>query len=193
MFVFAHGNVVIFDIDETIRDSSKRLYLIDEIKKIKEKRMLVEKKSVEDTLLIEKSNSLWHDFFVLGSKDEPKKDVIELVNLYYKKGFTVKFLTGAPEKYRSETLDYLNHNNVLFHELKMRKDNVHIPDFILKPSSLAKYNNVNSVFATYDDREQVNIGYLKKGVKNVYLVDKYFDLKEHLIYLKEQFNVDLLS
>ncbi|MFK5284307.1 hypothetical protein ACI3PL_32475, partial [Lacticaseibacillus paracasei] len=46
----------------------------------------------------------------------------------------------------------------------MRSKGVHIPDYILKPSWVAKYIGIERVEEIFDDREKVLEGFRKKGL-----------------------------
>ena len=172
--------IVLFDIDDTIRDASHRLHVRDEIIKLNEKKKEYEKGSEMSVVIEQKTDSLWNDFFRLGAQDKPRKDMIELCNSYHDMGFEVKFRTGASDKYREETIQFLKDNGVKYHELRMRKEGVKIPAKNLKPSWITKYDGAENVFATYDDLEEVNEKYRKKGVVDTILVTRDFDVAQHV-------------
>lgn len=178
--------IVLFDIDDTVRFAEHRLHIRDEIINIQEQRKEVEKGSDLFNTMSERIDNLWDDFFVAGLQDEPRKDMISLCNKYYDLGFEVKFRTGATAKYQKETHDYLTSNGAKFHELRMRKIGVRIPDHVLKPAWIPKYDGAENVFASYDDREPVNAKYAGKGVVDVILVTKDFDVEKHLNEFKDK-------
>lgn len=184
-------NIVIFDIDDTIRDAEGRYEIREEILQLTERKKAVEKKSEEYISLDKEIQKKWKVFFEEGFNDKPMKETIALCNLFYDNGFKVLFRTGASEEFKDKTLEYFKKHNIKFTDLKMRKVNVRIPDYRLKPAWVAKYDNVDDIFMIYDDREQVNEGYRSKGVKNTFLVKKDFSLKEHLKYLKDEFGLVL--
>jgi len=178
--------IVLFDIDDTVRFAEHRLHIRDEIINIQDQRKEVEKGSDLFNTMSERIDNLWDDFFVAGLQDEPRKDMISLCNKYYDLGFEVKFRTGATAKYQKETQDYLTSNGAKFHELRMRKIGVRIPDHVLKPAWIPKYDGAENVFASYDDREPVNAKYAGKGVVDVILVTKDFDVEKHLNEFKDK-------
>jgi len=184
--------IVLFDIDDTVRLADHRMPIRDEILKLHKQRKEVDKNSELHESMIKRIDKLWDDFFVAGLNDEPRKDMIELCNMYYDLGFEVKFRTGATAKYREETENYLVSNGAKFHELRMRKEGVKIPAPILKPAWIPKYDGSENVFATYDDQEPVNERYRGKGVVDTVLVTKDFDVKQHIKDFKEKIDKALV-
>lgn len=184
--------IVLFDIDDTVRDASHRMDIRDEIQKIQLQRKEVEKGSDIETTMFERIDKLWDDFFIAGKHDAPRKDMIDLCNMYYDLGFEVKFRTGATAKYREETQNYLVSNGANFHELRMRKEGVKIPAQYLKPAWIPKYDGAENVLASYDDQAPVNERYKSKGVQDVILVGKDFDVKKHIEDMKEKIDKALV-
>lgn len=170
--------IVIFDIDDTIRNTENRIYIREKIQELNNLRKGYKKDTIEHENVILDIDLLWKDFFSEGINDEPLIEMINLCNFYYDEGFEIKFRTGASELYRDDTLKYFKNYNVKFHDLKMRKQNVRIPDYNLKPSWI-KYDLAENIFAIYDDREPVNENYRKKGVSAVFTIDPSFNIKEH--------------
>lgn len=166
--------IVIFDVDDTLRDASHRMWVRKEIEDLKEKVKLTE--DPEEKAEIRKEiDAKWQVFFIEGFKDKPKQEMINLCNLYYDLGFEVRIRTGASALYYDETVKHLKEMGVKYHDLRMRKINVKIPDYRLKPAWISKYDLAENVFATYDDRQPLNDNYQKKGVIDTFLVDKEFD------------------
>lgn len=178
--------IVIFDIDDTMRDAEHRMHIREEIFKLQEKRNEVEKDSDLFFTIGKKVDSLWDDFFREGVNDKPRPKMFELCNKYYDLGFDVKFRTGASEKYLKETEKYLKDNGAKYNELRMRKIGVRIPDYVLKPAWIPKYDGAENVFAIYDDRDPVNKKYQEKGVIDTIKVDRNFDVDKHLIDFKDK-------
>lgn len=171
--------IVIFDIDDTLRDASHRMGIRDEIEKMKAERNIAID-ATEKEYLSRMIDEKWQAFFLAGFDDTPKQDIINICNMYYDLGFEVRIRTGASALFYDRTVQYLEDIGVKYHDLRMRKEGVRIPDFRLKPAWVSKYDISGSVFATYDDRIPLNEGYQKKGVKNTILVDKSFDAESHL-------------
>lgn len=177
--------IVIFDIDDTLRDASHRMHIRHKIEDLKTERNNA-KDSTEKEYLGRCIDEMWQEFFIEGFKDTPKQDVIDICNMYYDLGFEVRIRTGASALYYDRTVQYLEDIGVKYHHLRMRKVGVRIPDFRLKPSWISKYDLAGSVFATYDDRIPLNEGYQRKGVVNTILIDKDFDAKKHLEDFKSE-------
>lgn len=180
--------IVIFDIDDTLRDASHRMPIRNKITELQKRRESFTKEDPQFMLLSKEIDKTWEEFFKEGKNDTPKKDMIELCNYYHDLGFIVKLRTGAVETYKDETINYLKENGVKYSELKMRKENVKIPDYILKPSWIPKYDLAENIIATYDDRDRVNEKYKFKGVENIFEITKDFDVKKHLIEFGDEIN-----
>lgn len=178
--------IVVFDIDDTLRDASHRMHIRKDIEKMKEDASKAKEDGdfEESQRIRELIDARWQDFFIAGFDDTPKEDVIGLCNMYYELGFEVKIRTGASALYQERTEKHLKEMGVKYHELRMRKVGVRIPDYRLKPSWISKYDLGQNVFATYDDREPLNEGFQKKGVVNTVLVNKEFDAEKHLAEIK---------
>jgi hypothetical protein len=175
--------IVIFDVDDTLRDASHRYWVREEIEVLKQKMNQEEDYGVQQSIR-EEIDEKWQVFFIEGFKDKPKQDMIDLCNMYYDMGFEVRIRTGASALYYDRTVEHLKELGVKYHDLRMRKIGVRIPDYRLKPAWIPKYDLATNVFATYDDRQPLNDGFQKKGVKHTYLVDKEFNVKEHIEEIK---------
>ena len=175
--------IVIFDVDDTLRDASHRYWVRKEIEVLKQKMNQEDDYGVQQSIR-EEIDEKWQVFFIEGFKDKPKQDIIDLCNMYYDMGFEVRIRTGASALYYEQTVTHLKELGVKYHDLRMRKIGVRIPDYRLKPAWITKYDLAANVFATYDDRQPLNDGFQKKGVKNTYLVDKKFNVKEHIEEIK---------
>lgn len=177
--------IVIFDVDDTLRDASHRMDIRHRIEAMKKERNEAESRDEKErlSLAIDKE---WQNFFLAGFEDTPKQDVIDLCNFYYDSGFEVRIRTGASAVFFDKTVNYLADCGVKYHHLRMRKEGVKIPDYRLKPAWISKYDLGQNVFATYDDRMPLNENYQKKGVVNTYLVDKAFDAKKHMDEIKDE-------
>lgn len=100
----------------------------------------------------------WQKFYESMHLDKPKEDVISIIrtlDAYY----TVLFLTGRPEKYRAQTLNWLK-NNVLNYvedsELFMRQTNDSRQDNIIKKEIYEKQIAPKyEVTAIFEDRTRV--------------------------------------
>lgn len=174
--------IVVFDVDDTLRDATHRYSIREDIENMKEElAMATETVDTDDMARIRSLiDARWQDFFIAGFDDTPKQDVIDLCNMYYDLGFEVRIRTGASALYQDRTEQHLKDMGVKYHELRMRKEGVRIPDYRLKPAWISKYDLGENVFAIYDDRIPLIQGFKSKGVVNTVLVDKSFDAKKHL-------------
>lgn len=183
--------IVLFDIDDTLRDASHRMDIRKVIEGLKEQKS--ETDDIEEKIrLAEEIDNKWNDFFIAGFDDTPKEDVINLCNMYYDAGFDVRIRTGASQKFEERTKKYLADAGVKYNHLRMRKEGVRIPDYRLKPAWISKYDLGQNVFASYDDRVPLNENYRKKGVVNAYLVDKDFNVDEHIKMIQKDFDDQVL-
>ena len=87
----------IFDIDDTLSNTSHRNYLFDP-----------------------KNNSL-HEYYSLLIDDEPIVPVIYILKALHSSGHRIVLCTGRPEYYRSLTVQWLKKYDVPYHGLYMRQ------------------------------------------------------------------------
>src|SRR6185503_21363042 len=77
----------------------------------------------------------WKKFFEAASKDRPRIDVVaqvrELANHH-----KIHLVSGRPEEYRQQTLEWLSHYRIPFESLHMREDGDYRPDDIVKQEIL---------------------------------------------------------
>lgn len=137
--------VYIFDIDGTLADCSQRLHFI-----------LPSKEDISGDIDLDKIAPDWESFYKDCVNDKPIQPVLMLLLDLQRAGATIIFVTGRPEKYMEETLnwlcDKLDCNSVI---LMMRKDGDHRPDYIVKKEIydeyIKPYHHIDGVF---EDRKQ---------------------------------------
>ena len=95
---------IVVDIDGTLADVSHRVHHV------------------------EKTEKDWASFNRLMGEDSPNRWCLELVNIFYEKGYKIILLTGRREKYRRETEKWLDRFGVVYHELYMRPLSKKWPD-----------------------------------------------------------------
>lgn len=130
-------SIIVCDIDNTISDASHREHFL--------------KKSPKD----------WDKFFEAQTKDEPKFEIINLVEAclgFSPRGFpTVVLLTARPEKYWKQTVKWLSKYGVPYTELVMRPDGDRRDDAELKVEQIKdieqRYNE--KVWYVLEDRDRV--------------------------------------
>jgi len=118
--------IVVFDLDGTLADLQHRL------KHLKNKKVF-NKECV---------------------KDKPIHWVIKLAQEFHDLGYYVVILTARSDSVWSETVKWLEDNNVYYNELIMREDKDHRDDHIVKPELLKKHN-LTDVSYIFDDRNSV--------------------------------------
>jgi len=142
----AKPNVIIFDLDGTLSDSSHRIHFLKEKPKN------------------------WPAFFDAGAKDPPHDYVVKLCNAL-QGVYRVIICTGRPDSHRVMTELWLKQNGVVYLHLRMRKTGDYRPDDILKKEMLDDIRKFwNPIFAV-DDRPSVVAMYRSNGVP-VFTVDQ---------------------
>jgi phosphoglycolate phosphatase-like HAD superfamily hydrolase len=135
----------IFDIDGTLADCSQRLHFIEPADNAT---------FTYDGKL--EFNPDWDSFYKDCVNDKPILPVVELAHTLKDAYETLIFVTGRPEKYMEETVnwlcDKLDCNSVI---LMMRKNGDHRPDYIVKKEIyeeyIKPYHHIDGVF---EDRKQ---------------------------------------
>lgn len=133
------GNCIIVDIDGTIADLSHRLHFIKTEGKKKD----------------------WKSFLSNCEHDEPKEDVIRLIqsvkNGYHNHSVNVVLCSGRGDEYRDKTQNWLQMHFNRYNHLFMRERADYREDYIIKEIILdfeimTRYNNI---IVAFDDRDQV--------------------------------------
>jgi uncharacterized HAD superfamily protein len=89
----------IFDIDDTLSNSTHRAHLISK----------------------DNPDKSWSTYYSLLVKDSPMEPVVTILQNLYDCGHRIILCTGRPEKYRDITVQWLEQHNVRAHELFMRQ------------------------------------------------------------------------
>jgi len=118
--------MVIFDIDGTLADISKRRHHI------------------------EKKPKNWDAFFRGMSQDKAIHSIVRLCNILYESGLKILLCSGRSEEHRSETVQWLEENGVNYHELILRRDDDRRSDVIVKREMLAGLNRSKILFVVED-------------------------------------------
>lgn len=145
--------LVVFDIDGTLADTSKRIHYV--------KPEVGEKKN-------------WPAFFKEAENDDLIPHVANLTHFYDDAGYRVILCTGRPANLRSDTVHWLDHHGVRWHSLLMRLTTDRGPDYEVKGATLQEFLTSNDlelsqVEAVYEDRLPVAEMWRKMGL-NVFLV-----------------------
>jgi hypothetical protein len=143
---------IIFDIDGVLSDPSRRI----EFAKKKE----------------------WDTFNGLSSADYPFKDACAICRSL-SKDFEIIFLTGRPEKFRSQTVKWLFDNVFVmrnqFIKLVMRPDGDFRKSSEYKLSELNKLKEDYRIIGAFDDNEFVINMYREQGITAFALNSMYED------------------
>lgn len=135
--------VVVFDVDGTLMDENHRAHLREEKK--------------------------WDEYFELCHLDTPIPEAVKLLKEYKEKGYEIWIMTGRKETVKEKTIQSLQEAGIEFDNIKMRGQDVMIPDYILKPAWIAKYIGKERVEAIYDDSPRVLEGFIKKGLNAIHI------------------------
>lgn len=108
----------------------------------------------------------WNAFDAGIPFDKPFTDIIFILNTYYNLGYKILLCSGRSERTRNATVEWLNKNGVVFHQLYMRTDNDHRQDSIVKVELLQQIRNEHGEpFLWFDDRQQVVDAIRAQGVR----------------------------
>lgn len=147
----------IFDIDNTIADTSDRIHLI---------------KPPEG----QKKN--WGKFFKDSIQDKPFNHTKRLYEaLRHVGGYQIYFVTARPENNRKLTLDWLDKNHFdHYHGLFMRPDNERKADFEVKRDIYREhFKDKIEVIAAFEDRLQVAKMWREEGVPVLLCGDEWLE------------------
>lgn len=156
LFSYYESNVV-FDLDGTLSDDSWRSHL------------------VEATIDAE-GNPLrrdWDKYHSESKHDMPIDAMVATYKAYMEHGFGIIILTGRPNKFRQQTIEWLREHRIYYHMLLMRPDNDYTPSGKLKVRMLRDFGlTPKRVMLVFDNDERVvnelyDMGYtallVKKG------------------------------
>ena len=135
---------VIFDLDGTLSDRRHRLHFVEQSKD-------------------------WKNFFEKMSDDPPVKSVISELFKYHDLDYKIIILSGRPEDYRKQTIDWLFRNLIFpdMYELFMRESKNYETDVDLKEriyeSKLKSYNIVK----VFEDQKKLIDMWEEKGLSVV--------------------------
>ena len=144
-----NGRNVIFDIDGTLCDISKRKHLV-----------------------ADKSNKAWKDFFSRIPEDEPRLDIIQKLIEYNVGGYDVFLVSGRPDTYKKETIEWLEKYEIPFTSLLMRRGGDKRPDTEVKKEIYETYLKGRKIAKVYDDRPSVIRMWQELGLEVVDVGDK---------------------
>lgn len=135
----------IFDIDGTLADCSQRLHFIQ---------------PPESLVHFEVGETDWkpdwESFYKDCVNDKPILPVIELAQVLKESYQDLIFVTGRPEKYMEETMEWLcNHLETDYITLMMRENGDHRPDYIVKKEIYEEcIKDFYIIDGVFEDRKQ---------------------------------------
>lgn len=130
--------IVIFDIDNTLCNNSKRYELASN-----------NSGEINWDVLYDYDNVI---------EDSPILPTIELIRWYYEYGYKIVIFTSRPMITKLATEDWLKKHNVLYHSLYMREEKYHyIKDVELKKKMYDEYIDGQVVCAFDDSQEIINL------------------------------------
>lgn len=123
---------VIFDIDGTLANNSHRIHYLTEGKKN------------------------WESFRAELEDDSPNEPIVTLLQIMTIAGYKIILSTGRFEKDRERTERWLENNSIFYHDLFMRSDGDHRPDFEVKEDMLRELQiGRDNILFVVDDRSSV--------------------------------------
>jgi hypothetical protein len=136
----------IFDIDGTLANCSQRLHFI-----------LPAKEDLIGDIDLDKIAPDWESFYKDCVNDKPILPVVNLAYTLKESHQDLIFVTGRPEKYMEETMDWLcNYLDTDCVTLMMRENGDHRPDYIVKKEIYEKYIKpyYEVIDGVFEDRKQ---------------------------------------
>src|SRR5947207_2296468 len=122
------AEIVIFDIDGTLADVSRRVHHLN--KKPKD----------------------WDAFFKGIPQDKAIQSMVRLCNILYEAGLQILLCSGRSEQYRPETVEWLTRQQVKYHELLLRRDHDRRSDAAVKREILSGIDR-NKILFVVEDRK----------------------------------------
>ena len=105
---------------------------------------------------INKTPKDWENFNQASSADNPKQDIIDIVNALNDFGYAIIIVTGRDQKIRDKTTAWLRMNDVPFETLFMRSSNDFRSDHVVKQEIYEKHIKEHyEVHCVLEDRDQV--------------------------------------
>ena len=122
--------VVVFDIDGTLADVSERVHHV----RGKPKN--------------------WNAFFAGMAQDKAIRSIVRLCNVLHDAGIRIVLCSGRPERYRTQTVAWLEREGVRYAELRLRRDGDRRSDTIAKRDMVADLDSERVLFIV-EDRSSV--------------------------------------
>jgi uncharacterized HAD superfamily protein len=107
----------------------------------------------------------WKAFFEGMDRDKPIASTVAWVRSLAEH-HDIIIITGRPEEYRARTIVWLQENGIPFHDLFMRRDGDHRPDYEIKKEALERWPK-KRIKLVIEDRPPVCDMWLKQGIRCV--------------------------
>ena len=107
----------------------------------------------------------WKAFFAGMDRDKPIASTVAWVRTLAQ-SHDIVIITGRPEEYRARTSVWLQQNGVPFHDLFMRRNGDHRPDYEMKKEALKRWPK-KRIMLVIEDRPPVCDMWLEQGVRCV--------------------------
>lgn len=125
-----------------------------------------------DAIIVDIDGTLAHmtdrspyDYSKVGS-DIVDEKIRGIVSLYRKIGFDIIIVSGRKDECKSETIAWLDNNNIISHALHMRKADDNRADYIVKKEIYDEYiKGKYNIEFVLDDRDQVVRMWREEGLK----------------------------
>ncbi len=134
-------DLVLVDMDGTLADVTHRLHYIKSAKKD------------------------WKRFFQCMHEDPPNQVVMEWVRNLAPE-YRVVIVTGRPDLYRQQTIDWLARHDVCYDAILMRREGDHRPDYVVKKEVLGSVDRERVAFVI-DDRPNVCDMWRECGLRTI--------------------------
>lgn len=140
-----HKQVVLFDLDHTLRDACRRDHMIPEAKRL----------------------DLWDAYHVAGLYDKPCHDVVALQQMFQQNDYITMGITAVPSIWKERTNLWLIKNNIHFDDLLMHPRNRFEPSAPLKLELVQTRfgeNWADQILMIFDDHPEVIKAFQAAGV-----------------------------
>ena len=106
----------------------------------------------------------YDQFFANVMDDKPIDEIIQLVDILSNEYIVI--MSGRSDVCEKDTIDWLDRHDVAWHELRMRKEGDHRPDYVVKQEMLDEMEGYDPWLAI-DDRDSIARVWRKNGIKTL--------------------------
>ncbi len=105
----------------------------------------------------------WKNFYYGIPYDKCNQWCKEILRRFYR-DYHIVLMSGRPDNYKTETIQWLKDNFINYHTLLMRKEGDHRKDSIVKLELFGKIRESGEILFSIDDRQQVVDMWRAEGV-----------------------------